>query len=162
MSSPLLEKHHRELARATASAMQRHFQETVDICSELLTSGVYEEMEAAGEKDASRRARAETRITLATAMHYTEAHHDDVLKVLNHALDAPIEVQKDVYFTIAVVQLSAERPQDARVAMEKCLTLTSELKKSGHKDESGAVEEQEREALEFLSHLGAAGAGPVN
>ena len=159
--SPLLQKHHQEIARATAAAMQQHFSETVEICSELITSDLYTQMEAAGLKQEARQAKAETRLMMATAMHYTDCHHDDVLKVLNYALDSPPAVQKDVYFTIAVVQLSAERPADARVAMQTCLTLISDLKRAGA-PEAENVDQQEREALEFLEQLAPLQRGPVN
>ena len=39
-----LARHHAELARANAAALQQNFQEAVEIASELLTSGVYAEI----------------------------------------------------------------------------------------------------------------------
>ena len=164
MSSPkqLLERHHAEMARAAAAAMHGHHQETVEICSELLTGGLYPEMDAAGMREDARRARAECRLLMATAMHYTGAQHDDVLKVLNFALDAPADTQRDAYFTIAVVELSSERTDNARVAMQQCLSLIGELKRAGQPDPEGRMEQQESEALEFLAGLETGEGGVVH
>ena len=155
MSSPqhLLEKHHAEMARAAAASMHGHHAETVEICSELLTSSLYADLETAGMKEDARRARAECRLLMATAMHYTGTHHEDVLKVLNFALDSPPEIQRDAYFTIAVVELSNERADNARVAMQQCLAIIGDLRRAGFADPEGRMEQQETEALEFLAGL---------
>src|SRR3954453_17407371 len=127
--STAIERHHSELARASAAAMQKHYQEAIDIASDLLTSGIDEEM-AAADVERARQARAETRLLLETAMHYNDAHYEDILRVLNAALDAPPQIQKDVYFTLAVFHVSFDHVEDARAAMEKALELMSELRNS--------------------------------
>ena len=152
MANPnLLAKHNSELARAAAAAMQQNYQDTIEVCSELLTGCVYPEMEASGDAVSARRCRAEARLLMATAMHYTDSHHEDVLRVLNHALDSPPQVQKDVYFTMAVVQLSAEEPEAARASMEKCLEVIAALREVEASDTSFA--DQEKEAREFLAQI---------
>jgi hypothetical protein len=148
-----IERHHAELARAGAAAMQRHYQEAIDICSDLLTGDVYM---AIGEKDAelARAARAETRLIMATAMHYAESHYEDIVRVLNAALDSPPAVQKDVYFTLAVLHASFDRDELARAAMEKALELVQSQKTSADPAGRKALEEKEREAQQFLKELG--------
>src|ERR1043165_905868 len=148
-----IERHHAELARAGAAAMQRHYQEAIDVCSDLLTGDVYM---AVGEKDAelARAARAETRLIMATAMHYAESHYEDIVRVLNAALDSPPAVQKDVYFTLAVLHASFDRDELARAAMEKALALIQSLKPSTDSVERKALDEKEREAQQFLKELG--------
>ena len=100
-----LAHHNTEMGRAAAAAMQQHYQEAIEICSELLTSGLYGDL-AKEDKEAARRAKAEVRLMMATAMHYTDGHYDDIVKQLGLAMDAPPLVQKDACFTLAVVQLS--------------------------------------------------------
>jgi hypothetical protein len=155
MLTPLaaIERHHAELARAGAAAMQRHYQEAIDVCSDLLTGDVYV---AIAEKDAelARAARAETRLIMATAMHYAESHYEDIVRVLNAALDSPPAVQKDVYFTLAVLHVSFDRDELARAAMEKALALVQNLKASAESAERKLLEEKEREAQQFLKELG--------
>jgi hypothetical protein len=148
-----VERHHAELARAGAVAMQRHYQEAIDICSDLLTGDVYM---AIGEKDAelARAARAETRLIMATAMHYAESHYEDIVRVLNAALDSPPAVQKDVYFTLAVLHASFDRDDQARGAMEKALALVQSHKISADPADRQVLEEKEREAQQFLKELG--------
>src|SRR3954466_2231127 len=146
-------RHNSELARAGAAAMQRHYQEAIDICSDLLTGEVYL---AIGEKDAelARASRAETRLILATAMHYAESHYEDIVRVLNAALDSPPQVQKDVYFTLAVLHASFDREEPARAAMEKCVALIHSLKTSADLAECQFLDEKENEAQQFLKELG--------
>jgi tetratricopeptide (TPR) repeat protein len=148
-----IERHHAELARAGAAAMQRHYQEAIDVCSDLLTGDVYM---AIGEKDAemARAASAETRLIMATAMHYAESHYEDIVRVLNAALDSPPTVQKDVYFTLAVLHASFDRDELARAAMEKALALLHSQKVSADAAERKLLEEKEREAQQFLKELG--------
>lgn len=148
-----LAKHHSELARAGAAAMHRHYQETIDICSDLLTSGVYEDI-AEQDAEAARSARAETRLIMATAMHYNESHYEDIVRVLNAALDSPAHVQKDVYFTLAVLHASFDRDEAARAAMEKCVALVQTLRASASAEDQGALAEKEKEAQQFLKELG--------
>src|SRR4051812_23822127 len=133
--------------------MQRHYQEAIDICSDLLTGEVYL---AIGEKDAelARASRAETRLILATAMHYAESHYEDIVRVLNAALDSPPAVQKDVYFTMAVLHASFDRDDQARGAMEKALALVQSQKTSADPADRQVLEEKEREAQQFLKELG--------
>lgn len=150
------------MARAAAAAMHGHHAETVEICSELLTSGLYNDLETAGMREDSRRLRAECRLLLATAMHYNGAPHGDVLKVLNFALDAPADLKRDAYFTIAVVELSNEHTDNARVAMQQCLSLIGDLKRAGFRDPEGRMEQQETEALEFLAGLETGEGGVVH
>ncbi len=149
-----LERHGEELGRAAAAAMARQYQEAVEICSELLTGEIHTAMSA----EDSRRARAETRLLLATAMHYNEAHHDDIARVLQAALDAPAEVRKDVWFTLAVIEASAGETNKAREAMEQCLAAIAGLRAGG--TDSADLEDlndKEAEAREFLRSLAPAG-----
>ena len=156
----LLEQHHAEMARASAAAMERHYEETIEICSELLTSGIYEQLSALGDPDSqansanaefARRCRAEARLLMATAMHYADGHHDDIVRVLTFALDAAPEIQKDVLFTLGVVHLSFGQTHEAGLAMQRALDLITTLKEQSQPTEELAV--QEREAREFLNGL---------
>jgi hypothetical protein len=149
-----MERHHSELARAAAAAMHKHYQETIDISSDLLTSGIYEEI-AAADAGRARQSRAETRLLMATAMHYNDAHYEDILRVLNAALDAPPQIQKDVYFTMAVLHVSFDHVEDARAAMEKSLELMSQLRDFDvlNPEEKSALAAQEQEARQFLKEL---------
>jgi hypothetical protein len=151
---PPLDQHHRELARAGAAALQRHYQEVIDITSEMLTSGLYDEL-AQQDPEAARRARAESRLMMATAMHYNDAHFDDIVRVLKSTLDSPPEIQKDAHFTLAVVQLSFEHPADAAASMRQALDLIEALKRSGHDDPR--LVEQEQEAREFFQQIAEVG-----
>src|SRR4051794_23858235 len=108
-----LARHHSELARANAAALQQNFQEAVEIASELLTSGIYDEV-AQVDPDGARAAKAETRLTMATAMHYNDGHYDDIMRVLKAAMDSPAEVRKDVAFAAAIVHASFDHVGDAR------------------------------------------------
>src|SRR4051812_11871860 len=148
-----IERHNAELARAGAAALQRHYQEAIDVCSDLLTGDVYL---AIGEQDAelARATRAEARLIMATAMHYNESHYEDIVRVLNAALDSPAAVQKDVYFTLGVLHASFDRDELARAAMEKALALVQNLKASAESAERKLLEEKEREAQQFLKELG--------
>jgi hypothetical protein len=148
-----LGRHHGELARAGAAAMQRHYQETIDICSDLLTGDVYLAI-AEQDAEAARAARAETRLIMATAMHYNESHYEDIVRVLNAALDSPAPVQKDVYFTLAVLHASFDREEPARAAMERSLDLVQSLKASADDRDRQALDEKEKEAQQFLKELG--------
>lgn len=148
-----LSRHHSELARAGAAAMHRHYQEAIDICSDLLTGEIYTDI-AEKDAEAARAAKAETRLIMATAMHYNESHYEDIVRVLNAALDSPPAVQKDVYFTLAVLHASFDREDLARAAMEKSLALVQSLKNSAAVEERGALVEKEREAQQFLKQLG--------
>jgi hypothetical protein len=142
-----LERHHTELARANAAAMQENFQEAIEICSELLTSGVYDEM----SPDDARAARAETRLTMATAMHYNDAHFEDIQRVLKSAMDSPPEVRKDVAFTAGVVHASFEHFAEARESMAKAMEAIAELRGKGSEDPELA--EKEADIADFLSQL---------
>jgi hypothetical protein len=150
-----LSRHNSELARAGAAAMQRHYQEAIDICSDLLTAEVYTDI-AEQDAEAARAARAETRLIMATAMHYNESHYEDIVRVLNAALDSPPQVQKDVYFTLAVLHASFDREEPARAAMEKCLALVQKLRESASAEECSALDEKEKEVHQFLKELGKA------
>jgi hypothetical protein len=164
MDPKLLEQHNSEMARAAAAAIEQHYQETIEITSELLTSGIYEQMESAapsevssGPKAEARRARAEVRLMMATAMHYADAHYEDIVRVLSFAMDAPAHIQKDVYFTLAVVQLSFGHDKEARDAMQQALAIIKDMRNLKTNDlESDAdiaLEIQEREAEEFLKQM---------
>ena len=147
-----LSRHHAELARAGAAAMQRHYQETIEVCSDLLTSGIYDDV-AAADPESARRCRAEARLIMATAMHYNEAHYEDIVRVLTAALDSPAEIQKDALFTLAVLHVSFDREDEAHASMEKCIALIEILRKK----ETGDFEELnalEKEAQHFLKQLG--------
>lgn len=145
-----LERHHAELARATAAAMHQHYQEAVEIASELLTSGIYEEM-AASDAEAAQAAKAETRLMMATAMHYSDAHYEDILRVLKAAMDSPAEIRKDVAFTAGVVHASFDHFAEARESLGKALEAIAELRGKGSEDPELA--EKERDVTEFLSQL---------
>jgi hypothetical protein len=145
-----LDHHHAEMGRAAAAAMQQHYQETIEICSELLTSGTYEEL-AKSDAQAARRTKAEVRLMLATAMHYADGHYEDIVKQLSLAMDAPPEIQKDACFTLAVVQLSFGHKAEATSAMEQCLEVITLLRQSSG-DEPGLRAQQE-EARQFLAEL---------
>ena len=155
MTSPeansLLEQHHAELARAAAAAMQQHYQETIDICSELLTSELYQQLTAA-DVEAARAAKAETRLMMATAMHYNEAHYEDVMRVLKSAADSPDATKKDVLFTTAVVHASFNKKEEARAAMNDALSIIRHLRGSAAADRE-ALDMQESEAESFLKQL---------
>lgn len=145
-----LERHLGELGRANAAALEQNFQEAVEICSELLTSGVYDEL-AATDRDAARAAKAETRLTMATAMHYNDGHYEDILRVLKAAMDSPAEVRKDVAFTAGIVHASFEHFAEARESMAQALTAIAELR--GRGDEDADLAEKEADVAEFLSQL---------
>ncbi|HWK30641.1 MAG TPA: hypothetical protein VNR20_01035 [Terriglobales bacterium] len=151
MSQPnAIERHHAELARATAAAMRQHYQEAIEIASELLTSGVYDEI-AAADPDAARAARAETRLMMATAMHYNDAHYEDIMRVLKSAMDSPADIRKDVAFTAGIVHASFDHLAEAREAMSKALEAIAELRGKGSED--AELAERERDVTEFLSQL---------
>lgn len=147
-----LDQHNTEMGRAAAAAMQQQYPETIEICAELLTSGVYDEL-AKTDKEAARRSKAEVRLMMATAMHYTDGHYDDIVKQLSLAMDSPPMVQKDACFTLAVVQLSFGHKQEAKSAMEQCLLLVKELQRSNQPDLDGGLAAQEQEARQFLLEL---------
>ena len=151
MSQPnAIERHHAELARATAAAMRQHYQEAIEIASELLTSGVYDEI-AAADPDPARAARAETRLMMATAMHYNDAHYEDIMRVLKSAMDSPADIRKDVAFTAGIVHASFDHLAEAREAMSKALEAIAELRGKGSED--AELAERERDVTEFLSQL---------
>lgn len=157
-SETLLAQHHAEMARASAAAMEQHYQETIEICSELLTGGIYEGLAGLGDigsKEVARRCRAEARLLMATAMHYAEGHYEDIVSVLTFALDSPLEIQKDAFFTLGVVHLSFGNAHEAGLAMRKSLEIIAQLGAAG--DASPALRTQEQEAREFLKQLGEVG-----
>lgn len=157
LASDNLKKHQAELGRAAAVAMEQNYDEALDICSELLTSGVYEELAQQGHDDDARRAKAETRLLMATAMHYSERDYQDIARVLSFAMDSPPEIQKDVQFTLAVVHLSFGQAGQARECMQRCLEIIAQLRAAGGKNtDLKELAEQEREAREFLQELPAA------
>ena len=145
-----LERHHGELARANAAALEQNFQEAVEICSELLTGGVYDEL-ATTDHEAARAAKAETRLTMATAMHYNDGHYEDILRVLKAAMDSPAEIRKDVAFTAGIVHASFEHFAEARESMAQALEAIAELRGKG--DEDADLAEKEADVTEFLSQL---------
>lgn len=149
-----LDQHNTEMARAAAAAMQQHYQEAIEICAELLTSGAYDEL-AKRDKDAARRARAEVRLLMATAMHYADGHYDDIVKQLSLAMESPPDIQKDACFTLAVVQLSFGHKAEATHAMQQCLALIAELRQANGAADSPALQAQEEEARRFLAEIGA-------
>ena len=167
----LLAHHHAEMARASAAAMEQHYQEAIEICSELIVGGGYEELERLGNASsgakaanltAAQRCRAEARLLMATAMHYADGHYEDIVRVLSFALESPAEIQKDVFFTFAVVHLSFGKSQEARWAMQKALEFI-ELRSrkliaepGSHAGERAGLETQAQEARDFLKQLGAA------
>jgi len=153
-ADPMMAQHNSEMARAAASAMAGNHAETVETCSELLTSGLYEDMEKSGKKDAARRCRAEVRLLLGSAMHFQDAHYEDIVRVLTYALDAPTEIRKDALFTLAVVHHSFGHAQEAVAAIERCRVELAALQ--GTKAESrekAAWQEQDKEAHQFLEEL---------
>ena len=152
-----LTHHNSEMGRAAAAAMQQHYQEAIEVCSELLTSGTYDEL-ATRDKDAARRAKAEVRLMMATAMHYADGHYDDIVRQLSLAMDAPPLIQKDACFSLAVVQLSFGHRPEAKDAMTQCLTLIGELRRSNLPDLDASLDAQEQEAQQFLRDLPARGA----
>src|SRR5256885_9409901 len=165
----ITQRHHQEMARASAAAMEQHYQEAIEITSELLTSGIYEQLAAYGKprsethkanSEAARRFRAEARLLMATAMHYAEAHYEDIVKVLSFAVESPLDVQKDVFFTLAVVHLSFGQENEARMAMLRSLELMRQLKEAGQS--SAASDAQVEEANAFVKDLGEAGKLQVN
>jgi hypothetical protein len=141
-------RHHKEVARAAAAAMEGHYAECIEICSELLTAGLYETW-AAADPEAARAARAEARLLMANAMHHNDAHYDDLVRVLNAALDSPPEVQKDAWFTLAVVHASFDHADAAREAMARCLDAIAELRRMDVS--TAALDQQEAEARRFLA-----------
>jgi len=152
------------MARASAAAMEQHYQEAIEISSELLTSGIYEQLAALGKArsdahksngEAARRFRAEARLLMATAMHYADAHYEDIVKVLSFAVESPLDIQKDVFFTLAVVHLSFGQENEARMAMLRSLELMRQLKENG--ESTSALETQVQEAHAFMKDLGEAG-----
>ncbi len=147
-----LAHHNREMGRAAAAAMQQHYQETIDICSELLTSDTYDAL-AKRDAEATRRAKAEVRLMMATAMHYADGHYDDIVRQLSLAMDAPPLIQKDACFTLAVVQLSFGHKQEAKDAMTQCLELIGELRRSNLHDLDNSLNTQAQEAQQFLREL---------
>ena len=150
-ANSLLEQHHAELARAAAAAMQQHYQETIDICSELLTSELYQKLTPV-DAEAARSAKAETRLMMATAMHYNDAHYEDIVHVLKSAADSPDTTKKDVLFTSAVVHASFNKKEDARAAMNEALAIIHELRGAGAADRE-SLDMQESEAQSFLKQL---------
>jgi hypothetical protein len=151
-ASTPLEQHHREMARASAAALQHQYQEAIDITAELLVSGVHTEI-GNTDQELARRARAEARLLLGTALHYNDASYEDITQVLNLALNAPPEIAKDVWFTLAVVHLSFDHGVEAAEAMRKALDLIEQLLKNGPPDPR--LKEQEQEAKDFFQQLGA-------
>jgi len=149
----ILAQHEAELARAAAAAIEQQYDETIEICSEQLTSGMYEKLAELGDSDGVKRAKAEVRLLMATAMHYADRHYEDIARVLSLALDSPPEVRKDAYFTLAVVHLSFGQAAEAREAMESALRTIGELRAAGWKDVGAELPRQEREAKEFLAEL---------
>lgn len=147
-----LDHHNAEMGRAAAAAMQQHFQEAIEICSELLTGDTYNVLEK-HDPDATRRAKAEVRLMMATAMHYADGHYDDIVRQLSLAMDAPPLIQKDACFTLAVVQLSFGHRQEAMAAMEQCLALIGELRRSNLPDLDNSLDTQQKEAQQFLREL---------
>ena len=133
--------------------MHRHYQEAIDICSDLLTGDLYTDI-AEQDAEAARAAKAETRLIMATAMHYHESHYEDIVRVLNAALDSPASVQKDVYFTLAVLHASFDREDLARAAMEKSLALIQSVRGSASGEDRAVLDEKEKEAQQFLKQLG--------
>jgi tetratricopeptide (TPR) repeat protein len=157
MSDPA-RRHHEDLARAAAAAMAQQYQETIEICSDLVTSGMYEDLPDA---ELARTLRAQARLMMATAMHYNEGHYEDIVKVLTSAMDSPPEVQKDVYFTLAVVHISFDKRDEARAAMEKCLEINAQLEARGTAD--AKAHQQQEDAAQFLQMLnGLTGGGTTN
>lgn len=151
-----LAHHHAEMARAAAAAMQQHYQETIEICSELLTSGTYPAL-LQKDPEAARLAKAEVRLMMATAMHYADGHYDDIVKQLSLAMDSPPLIQKDACFTLAVVQLSFGHKPEAKAAMRQSLALITELHQSGIPYPDAGLHTQQEEARQFLGELEDAG-----
>lgn len=139
------------MARAAAAAMQNQYQEAIDICSELLTGGTYEELASSGQEESARTFRAEARLLMATALHYSDATYEDIVRLLSFAMESPPSVQKDVYFTMAVVQLSFGHSKEARESMENSLAIIENALQENPADES--LDRQRDEAREFLREL---------
>jgi hypothetical protein len=154
-SDPLLQRHDQEMARAASAAMTGRHAEAQEICSELITSGLYGEMESAGHKDAARRAKAEARVLLGSAMHYNDAPYEDIIRVLTFALDSPVETRKDALFTMAVVHFSFGHLQEAEAAMERCRVELASLISNSNTipSELSTWREQDHEAKIFLEQL---------
>jgi hypothetical protein len=152
---PLLTRHNAEMARAAASSISGNHAETMEICSDLLTSDLYKDMEAAGNKEAARRGMAEVRLLLGSAMHFNDGTYEDIVRVLTYALDAPTDVRKDALFTLAVVHLSFDHRKESEAAMERCLVEIHALMQ--HKDISQEdkirLGSQLKEAQDFLKEL---------
>jgi hypothetical protein len=139
------------MARAAAAAMQQNYQEAIDVCSELLTSGIYEELAGGDRAEDARIFRAEARLLMATALHYADAPYEDIIRLLSFAMESPPPVQKDVYFTMAVVQLSFGHSKEARESMENSLRIIESELESDANNESLA--RQRDEAKQFLREL---------
>jgi len=153
--APMLLRHNQEMARAASAAMAGQHAEALEICSELLTSGLYGEMESGGHREASRRSVAETRLLLGSAMHFTDAPYEDIVRVLTFALDSPVEIRKDALFTLAVVHLSFGHRQEAEAAMERFRVELAFLMSHSHAPATDvrSWQEQDREATVFISQL---------
>jgi hypothetical protein len=144
------DQHYREMARASAAAMQQHYQEAIDIVAELLISGVHQEIEKS-DPELARRFRAEARLLLGTALHYNDASYEDITKVLMLAQNAPPDVLKDVLFTLAVVHLSFDDKLEAAETMRSALEIIEQLIRQGNTDPR--LREQEQEAKDFFQQL---------
>ena len=155
MKDPLLARHNSEMARAAALAMAGNHAETVEACSELLTSELYPDMEKAGKKEAARRCRAEVRLMLGSAMHFTDSHYEDIVRVLTYALDSPADIRKDALFTLAIVHQSFGHEKEAEAAMERCRVELSALQKEkgATASDCSSWEQQDKEAAMFLEGL---------
>ena len=147
--------HNAEIARAAAASIAGNHAETVEICSDLLTSGLYKDMEASGHKDAARRGMAETRLLLGSAMHFNDGAYEDIVRVLTYALDSPVDIRKVTLFTLAVVHLSFDHNKEAEASMERCLVEIQALLQQNHleRDEKASLESQIKEANDFLQAL---------
>jgi hypothetical protein len=88
---------------------------------------------------------------MATAMHYNDAHYEDILRVLKSAMDSPPEIRKDVAFTAGVVHASFDHFAEARESMSKALEAIAELRGKG--SEEAELADKERDVTEFLSQL---------
>jgi len=148
-------RHNAEMARAAAVSIAGNYAETVEICSELLTSGLYKDMESNGQKEAARRGMAEVRLMLGSAMHFNDGAYEDIIRVLTYALDAPTDIRKDALFTLAIVHLSFEHGKESEAAMERCLVEIHALlqHKDLDRDDKVSLESQKKEAQDFLQAL---------
>jgi hypothetical protein len=88
---------------------------------------------------------------MATALHYADAPYEDIIRLLSFAMESPPPVQKDVYFTMAVVQLSFGHSKEARESMENSLRIIESELESDANNESLA--RQRDEAKQFLREL---------